>query len=65
MAGRVDQHETVAAIFIMLLQDRLRLALGNVDDQRIGQLARNPRILDPAQRHQILTDRLKSMRVIA
>ena len=40
--GRVDQHQPAG-----LAQHRVRRALDDVDHQRVGQLARDPRVLRP------------------
>ena len=47
----IDQRELA-----LVLPQRGRLALDDVDHQRVGQAARNPRILDPAEAQQPLAD---------
>ena len=42
-----------------LLQHRVRLALDDVDHQRVGQLARDARVRDPRQLQQLVAQRVR------
>ena len=50
-AVRVDQRKPA-----LVLPQRRGLALDDVDDQRVGQPARNARVLDPAELQQAVAD---------
>ncbi len=53
MPGRIDQDQLIG-----LAQHGMGRALDDVDHQRIGQLARDARILDPGELEQLIAQRV-------